>query len=49
LSIANIYKGLPYLVSTLWLAQFQKPDAPEVWTSSTVTAKQIYSYDVTPV
>ena len=39
LSIANNYNGLPYLFSSVWLAQFQKPDASEIWTSSTVTAK----------
>ena len=41
LSIVNNYNALPYLVSSAWLAQFQKPDATEVWTSSTATAKQI--------
>jgi hypothetical protein len=41
LSIANNYNGLPYLVSSVWRAHFQKPDATDVWTSSTVTTKQI--------
>ena len=41
LAIANNYNSLPYLVSSVWVAQFQKPDATEIWTSSTVTAKQI--------
>jgi len=49
LSIVSNYNGLPYLVSTVWLAQFQKPDATKVWTSSTVIAKQIYSNDVTTI
>ena len=38
---ANNYNGLPYLVSCVWRAQFQKPDVSEIWTSSTLTAKQI--------
>ena len=41
LSIANNYNGLPYLFSSVWRAQFQKPAASEIWTSSTVTAKPI--------
>ena len=41
LSIANNYNNLPYLFSFVWLAHFQKPDATEIWISSTVTAKQI--------
>jgi len=40
-AIANNYNGLPSLISSVWLAQFQKPDATETWMSSTVTAKQI--------
>ena len=35
------YNGLPYLVSSVWLAQFQKSDASEIWMSSAVTVKQI--------
>ena len=41
LSIANNYNSLPYLFSSVWLAQFQQLDATKIWTSSTVTAKQI--------
>ena len=40
LSIANNYNGLPYLVSSVWQAHFQKPYASEVWTSYRSTAKQ---------
>jgi hypothetical protein len=40
LSVANNYNGLPYLVSSVWPAQFQKPDATDVWKSFTVRAKQ---------
>jgi len=32
LSIASKYNGLCYLVSSVWLVQFQKPDASEAWT-----------------
>jgi hypothetical protein len=31
LSTANNYNGVRYLFSSLWLAQFQKPDASEIW------------------
>jgi hypothetical protein len=41
LSIANNYSSLSYLFSFVWVAHFQKPDAIEIWTSSTVTAKPI--------
>jgi hypothetical protein len=41
LSIAKNYNSLPYLVSSVWLAQFRKPDAIEVGTPSKVRAKQI--------
>ena len=41
LGIANNYNSLPYLVSSGRLAQFQKPYASELGTSSAVTAKQI--------
>jgi len=41
LATANNYIGLPCLVSCVWWAQFQKPDASEIWTSSTLTAKHI--------
>jgi len=40
-AIANNYNSLPYLVSSVWLAQFQKPDATETRMSSAVTAKKI--------
>ena len=40
-SITNNYNSPPYLVSSVRLAQFQKPDATEVWTFSTETAKQV--------
>jgi len=33
LAIASNYNGLLYLVSSVWLAQFQKPDATETWRS----------------
>ena len=31
LGIANNYNDLPYLSSSIWLAQFHKPDATEIW------------------
>jgi len=30
LSVANNYNGLPYLFSSVWLAQFQKPDTTDI-------------------
>ena len=44
LSIDKKYNGLPYLFSSVRLALFQKPDASEKWTSSTVTTKCMYRY-----